>query len=302
MKNKQLLRTNLLISAILILGFAFTAFFAYRANYQASLNNIEQVSSLTAEGIYYQLTTMFTKPVNISLTMAHDSLLAEHLANEREHLDDTQYVETTKKYLKTYQEKYGFDSVFLVSTASGRYYNFNGVDRVLMRGNPENEWYYDLLANELEYGLQVDNDEVDGADNAITVFVNCKVTDTSGRVLGVVGVGIRIDYLKDLLRGYEDKFHVEASLIGSDGTIEISTVHTGYEKADWFKVHAQEKVRQRILHWREAAENLELWSISRRARRSEKLCGCSLHSGDFLASGRREKHRATATEDAFGAL
>lgn len=57
-KNK-LLRTNLLISIILIAGFVTTAVFSYRANYQVSLNNIEQVSSLSTEGIYYQLSSCF---------------------------------------------------------------------------------------------------------------------------------------------------------------------------------------------------------------------------------------------------
>ena len=70
MKNKELARTNLLISIVLVIGFALTAVFSYRANYQASLDNIERVSSLTTEGIYYRLTTMFAKPVNISITMA----------------------------------------------------------------------------------------------------------------------------------------------------------------------------------------------------------------------------------------
>ena len=53
MKNNKLFQTNLLVSSILVVGFILTAFFSYRANYRASLENIEQVSSLTAEGIYY---------------------------------------------------------------------------------------------------------------------------------------------------------------------------------------------------------------------------------------------------------
>ena len=51
MKNNKLFQTNLLVSSILVVGFILTAFFSYRANYRASLENIEQVSSLTAEGI-----------------------------------------------------------------------------------------------------------------------------------------------------------------------------------------------------------------------------------------------------------
>lgn len=260
MNGSKVLRTNLLISIILIIGFAFTAVFSYRANYQASLDNIEHVSSLTAEGIYYQLTGMFTRPVNISLTMAHDSLLLNHLVKETDSLNDTDYVETTKNYLNAYREKYGFDSVFLVSTATRRYYNFSGIDRVLEKGNPENTWYFDLLDNDLEYSLAVDNDEVNGANNEITVFVNCKVQGPDGITRGVVGVGIRIKHLKELLKGYEEKFGVAASLINEKGTIEISTTYTGYEDKNWFEVYEKQNIQQQILNWREDTKNLEIWT------------------------------------------
>ena len=260
MKNKELARTNLLISIVLVIGFALTAVFSYRANYQASLDNIERVSSLTTEGIYYRLTTMFAKPVNISITMAHDSLLIEHLLGEGEHLEDENYAETIRTYLKAYQEKYDFDSVFLVSAATGRYYNFSGLDRVLTRDDPENQWYYDLMDSSPEYSLNVDNDEVDGADNEITVFVNCKITDTDGDVIGVVGVGIRIDYLKELLGDYEQKYNVQASLISGGGKIEISTDYTGYEQKDWFSVYDREELRRQILQWTDNTSNLEIWT------------------------------------------
>ena len=260
MKDNHLLRINLNITVILVIGFALTAVLSYRANYQASLDNIEQVSSLTAEGIYYRLTTRFTKPVNISLTMAHDNLLVRHLTGEARHPEDRAYVETTREYLDTYRKKYGFDSVFLVSTATGRYYNFKGIDRVLTRDNPENTWYFRLMNSDQEYALHVDNDEVRGADNKITVFVNCKVKDSAGRVLGVVGVGIRIDSLKELLKSYEEKYRVTASLISKSGGIEISTTRTGDEKKDWFETYRQEAIRKKILSWNNDSSSLTLWT------------------------------------------
>ena len=128
MKNSKVVKTNIIISVILVIGFLLTALFSYQANYKDSLDNIEQVSSLTAEGIYYQLTSMLTKPVNISLTMSNDNLLKDHLLSEPEDAEDKTYIQTTRDYLNAYQKKYGFDSVFLVSSATGRYYNFNGLD------------------------------------------------------------------------------------------------------------------------------------------------------------------------------
>ena len=262
LKNDRLLKINFNITLVLVIGFTLTAILSYRANYQASLDNIEQVSSLTAEGIYYRLTTKFTKPVNISLTMSHDNLLARHLSEEKEHLKDKAYTETTRDYLETYREKYGFASVFLVSTATRRYYTFQGIDRILNRDNPENAWYFRLMDSPQDYALHVDNDEVCGADNEITVFVNCKIKNPDGKVLGIVGVGIRIDSLKELLRGYEEKYHVTASLISESGEVEISTSHSGYEKKDWFELHHQEDIRRELLNWREDASSLELWTPS----------------------------------------
>lgn len=261
-KNSQLLKTNLLISVVLLVGFFMTAFFSYRANYQATLNNIEQVASLTGEGIHYQLTTMLTKPVNVSLTMAHDSLLVEQLSYEPENMDSQEYVARIQTYLRTYRDKYGFDSVFLVSSATRRYYNFNGIDRVLAEGDPENEWYFDLMNSDQGYSMNVDNDEVDGSDNAITVFVNCKVRDSFGDVLGIVGVGIRISYLKDFLKRYEDQYNMEICLLNEDGVIEVSTTYTGYSKSDWFSVSGQESIRNSILDWKDDTRNLGLWTQS----------------------------------------
>ena len=259
-KNNRLFKTNAVISLILLIGFALTAALSYHANYRTSLDSMEQISTLTADGICYQLTAMFTKPVNVSLTMSHDSLLREHLSKETEYLADEKYVDTTRNYLDTYREKYGFDSVFLVSAATSRYYNFNGIDRVLTEDSPENAWYYDLLKSDAEYSMNVDNDEVEGADNVLTVFVNCKVKAGDGSILGIVGVGIRIDYLEELLRTYEDKFNVTAGLLGEDGTIEISTAHNGHVKTDWFELNGRHNIRGAILDWREKNTNLEIWA------------------------------------------
>lgn len=100
LKGRKLLKINLLVSIILILGFIITSFLSYNANYRTSLSNVEQVSSLTAESIYYQLTTMFTRPVNISLTMSRDSLLVTQLNEETKQINNEEYVSTLKITLR----------------------------------------------------------------------------------------------------------------------------------------------------------------------------------------------------------
>ncbi len=262
MKNNILFRTNLLVSVILLIGFTLIAVLSYRANYNAYLIKTEQVASLANEGIFYQFSTLLTRPVNVSQTMAHDSLLIELLGSEGSRWQDGDFQDTISNYLRAYKEKYHYDSVFLVSTVTNNYYNFNGLDRNLLPGEDENVWYYEFLQNGEEYTLNVDNDEVTGADNKITLFVNCKIKNPQGQVIGVVGVGVNIDYLQELLRQYENKYNVGTFLIDSTGAIQVSGTYNGHTQVDWFKVNESENIRQEVLEWKNGKTNWEVWMPS----------------------------------------
>ena len=259
-KKNILIKTNILVCLIILAGFLLTAILSYRANYSSALENVEQITDLTSEGIYYQLSTIFTKPVNVSLTMANDSFLKNYLAKEAGCLEDDSYIEPLKEYLGAYQKKYGFDSVFLISTASGRYYNFQGLDRILTRDNPENVWYYAMLEDSEDYSLNVDNDEVVNANNDITIFVNCKIYDEKDNTIGIIGVGLRVDYLQTILREYQNDFDVNAYLINEQGMIEVSSEHSGYEHLNLFEENGLTDIRDELLGWKEEGSSKSLWS------------------------------------------
>lgn len=245
MKKSVLLKTNSFICLIIVLGFIVTSVISYKSNLGLFKQDTENISALSSEGIYHQIDTMFTKPINISLTMANDSFLKDFLAQEEEHIDDMQYVQTIKNYLLAYKEKYSYDSVFLVSTATGRYYHFNGIDRILAEGNPENEWYYNFLSAGNEHSIKIDNDEA--ASDEITVFVNCAINNDSGNLIGVVGVGFQIDSLQEMLKKYESDLGINAYLINSSGTIEVSTNRTGYTEENLFSDSIYSNLKPRIV-------------------------------------------------------
>lgn len=245
MKPNILLRTNIMVCLVIVLGFIITSVISYQSNQGIFRKDVENVSALTSEGIYYQIESIFTKPVNVSLTMANDSLLKEFLANEKDHLYDAEYIRTLRDYLEAYRKQYNYDSVFLVSAQTNRYYHFNGLDRVLTPDNPENVWYYTFLDSGIEYSLNIDNDEA--LNNEITIFINCRIKDADGKTQGVVGVGFRVNYLQELLKTYEEQFNVRACLIGEDGMLELSTQQTGYQKINLFDVCAYSDLKERIL-------------------------------------------------------
>lgn len=250
-KKIALVKTNLFVCTVIILGFAVTSLISYHSNQGLFKQETENVSNLTAEGIYHKIESIFTKPVSISLTMANDSLLKQFLSEEAERKDEKEYIAILQNYLRTYKDKYGYDSAFLVSAETNRYYNFNGVDRVLFPDNPENEWYFSQLDSNQEYYLNIDNDEVATADNDITVFINCKIRDEQGKVMGVVGVGFRVNYIQSIFRDYEERYHIKAFLVDDDGTIEISTSQTGYEKTELFSDIGYAQLKEQVLEGKE---------------------------------------------------
>lgn len=232
MKKNMLFKTNTAICIVIMVGFIITSVISYFSNRQTFEKDIKAVSALTSESIYHEIDGIFNKPIHISETMANDTLLQSYLEKELDHLEDVDFTKGLQQYLVSYRDKYQYDSVFLVSTATNRYYHFNGIDRVLNKENQENVWYYSFLKSKQDYALNIDNDEA--ANNEITVFINCKIYNGND-VAGVVGVGFRIDSLQVLLKHYEETSAIKAFLIDPSGTIEVSTNQSGYQKENFFE-------------------------------------------------------------------
>ncbi|MCQ4637265.1 sensor domain-containing diguanylate cyclase [Anaerovorax odorimutans] len=256
MRKNVLIRTNIFICTVIILGFLLTSVISYYSNNGMLKRDVEHISKLTSEGIYHQIDSIFAKPINISLTMANDNLLKTFLTEEETRKNDEAFLKTMKDYLLAYKEQYNYDSVFLVSTKTNRYYHFQtGVDRVLKKGDPENEWYYNFLDDSKDHALNIDNDEARSADNGITIFINCKIHSRNGEVMGIVGVGFSVDTLQKIFRKYEQSFNLRAYLVDTDGNIEISTTKTGFIKNDLFDDCGYEEYKTGILSERQKTQS-----------------------------------------------
>jgi diguanylate cyclase (GGDEF)-like protein len=217
MKSNLRLRTNLLLCAILIAGFAAASLLIVRGNAVAFRENIERIATLTSNGIYYQSVSYFAEPINISTAMANGSMLKRFLADEPQE-PDSGYLNGLREYLDAYRAKYGYASAFLVSAKTGVYYHFSGQYRALARDDPQDAWYYDFLEREDEYSFDVGVDKFAGE----MYFVDCKIYGEDGRVLGVLGVGFHVDALNELIARYRKDYDVAMMLIGARSTSKIA--------------------------------------------------------------------------------
>ncbi|MEG1845466.1 MAG: GGDEF domain-containing protein, partial [Oscillospiraceae bacterium] len=158
--KKSIIRTNLLIALVVIIGFTFTEVSTNVSFKKIFTKDIEYVSKLTSENMYMGIKELMGQPINVSLSMARDNFLRDYMSNEKSGVQSDVMIDTLKKYLSEYKNKNNFDTVFLVSAKTGNYYHYkNGIDRVMSPDNKEDIWYYDFLKSEDEYALNVDNDQ-----------------------------------------------------------------------------------------------------------------------------------------------
>jgi len=205
-----------------------TGFFGntYQINHMYNQTLESQISGechLTAVNILNDVNDSISVPINVSRTMASDQLLEDYLAKEPVSDEDLtqEYVDGLQTYLNTYYEKFHYDSIFLVSTKTGRYYHQDGIDRVLKEGNPENVWYFDFLKSDQNISLDVDNDEAN--NDAVSLFIDCKVNDANKQTIGVVGVGMKIQSTVDQIAELANQNALKAYIISEDGQLQVTS-------------------------------------------------------------------------------
>lgn len=224
-------RISLIVSLIVLIGSLLTAFVTYRSYSDIVKTSAESISELSAMGVYSEINNELTKPIYVSLTMAEDTFVKDWLTRE-----DVSNEDEITEYLMGLHNRYGYSSVFLVSTTTSKYYHYNGLHKVVSPTDDHDVWYYDFLSGSNDYELDVDSDEVTGD---LTIFVNVKMVDQDNNVTAVVGVGLEMDYVKQLLAEFEDNYELKIYLTDEDGLVQSSTDLEEIEQANAFAMLGQ---------------------------------------------------------------
>lgn len=230
-------KINILIGLIIFMSFSLTAAINFHNYSNVIMDDIENISKLTSTNIYSTINNELTKPIFVSLTMANDSFLKDWLLEEKLHPNDSEHQKYLIEYLKGLRIKYDYNSVFLISEYSKIYYHYNGINKVISKDDPHDVWYYDFIDKRSPYLLDVDLDEVD--NNVMTVFVNCRIEDDDRELLGVTGVGVKMQQIQEILKAFEDNYDLEAYLVNSEGLVQV---HTDKSKIERYNIFDDEYV------------------------------------------------------------
>ena len=200
-KRHIVLFSDLIIFAIILLGFMILQLNDARYYRQLAESQVANQIELSAINIDAQITEVTSEERVVSQMMANDAFLKQWTEDEPNNAASAArgghnaIIDSLYGYLKGYQIKFNYDTVFFVSARTGNYYYQDGFNKTISKDDDFDSWYYNFLALNKEYDIQVDRDETRGY--TVSMFVNCVVKNDDGEILGVVGVANHLDNIQN---------------------------------------------------------------------------------------------------------
>jgi diguanylate cyclase (GGDEF)-like protein len=209
-------RKRLLVVLCLLLtaGFATVSFVSYVVSRQAIRTAIvDQDLPLTSSNIYSEIQRDLIRPVLISSTMANDTFVRNWvLRGERS-------VPEIAGYLSEIKLRYGAFSSFFVSDRTGNYYTGDGLLKRVSKDEPRDAWYARVRDMKAPFEINVDPDMAN--KDALTIFINHRVSDFSGEFIGATGVGLTVESVRNLVNDYEQRYNRTIYFVDGDGRVVI---------------------------------------------------------------------------------
>lgn len=202
------------LGVILFLSFAGISYLNYVVTSESVHAEIVRNDlPLTMDNIYSEILSQMTRPLLVSSSMASDTFLKDwSVLGEQDQ-------EKIIRYLAQINEKYNFFTTFFVSAKTLNYYRYTGLHKKISPQNEHDSWFYSFIASGKEYEFDVDADE--GANNSLTIFLNHRVMTEAGKLIGVVGVGLKVETVANLVGKYRQKYGRTVYLTDSKGLIQL---------------------------------------------------------------------------------
>lgn len=243
-------RTKLIIAVTIILfaGFFIINFLNYQLSRKTIRDNVVNTAlPLTSNNIYSEIQQDLIRPVFISSLMANDTFLKDWA------IEGEKDITKIKKYLGEIKEKYGFFSAFFVSDNTSNYYHYKGILKKISKDDSHDVWYYNFKKLESDYDLDVDNDEA--SDGTLTIFINHRLSDSEGNLLGVTGVGLKLESIAERLKDNGHKYRKNIYLVDDKGMFQVHEDKNLIEKKNIRDMEGLGKIAPEILGNHHSKEN-----------------------------------------------
>ncbi|MDO6563385.1 sensor domain-containing diguanylate cyclase [Amphritea sp. 1_MG-2023] len=216
MSLTHLRKPSFILISGLLLTIAFSAISLisyYVANRTLNQHISTNTLPLTSDTIYSEVQRDLLQPILVSSLMAQDTFVHDWIAAGELNSDQIQ------RYLYSIQQRYNAFTAFFVSDFSRNYYHSSGVLKQVTETDSADQWYFDSRQSPNEFDINLDFDTA--APSTTTLFVNHKVKDEHGKLLGVIGVGLASQTIKELIEMYQNRYGRQIYFIDPQGKVTM---------------------------------------------------------------------------------
>ena len=213
---------------IVVMCFVLSTFVSLWSLRLMASQNLRELSKTLTARIYDTIVSELSEPIMVSKTMANDLFLIDILEREDE-IGAVKMESVVAEYLSRIKLNLGYEAAFVVSEGSRKYYSYAGLSKVMdLERSERDQWYNHFIQTGSPYALDVDLDEVH--QDVWTVFVDARIEDDGGKLMGACGVGARMTRTQALFNSLEQEYRVKINLVDPQGLIQVDTDEANLEK------------------------------------------------------------------------
>ena len=220
---KQKIPVLILIAVSLILLAVITPSYLHNKSHEISNNQ------LIASHIYGLIEGNIERPIGITSGLSSDEFLIRALERE-ENTNEKEMEAMMSSFLSAVKNQFGYESVFVVSENTKRFYTSNGIAKIVNpQIDPYDNWYPMFL--DIGANLHVETDRDQLFDYRWSIFVNARIIGDEGKTIGVCGIGLPMDEWQKMLLSVEKEYKVKINLIDSQGLVQVDTDYNNIKNA-----------------------------------------------------------------------
>lgn len=205
---------SVIISTIVLLGFLATSLIGYFVARDSMTDRLQQeMLPLTSDNIYSEIQRDLLQPVLISSLMANDTFVVDWVAGGE------QTPLKMQRYLAQIQQQYQTITAFFISEQTRNYYHPEGIIKQVSETEPADAWYFRARDLQQAYEINIDQDTADR--DRLSIFVNYQVRNKQNKLVGVIGVGLSMQSVAELIESYQQRYGREIYFVNRQGEVML---------------------------------------------------------------------------------
>ncbi len=215
-------RRNLIINILFALVAILLITIIAVASIHTALKKERQVQTdLVFSYLFSTVEKEFDMPIHAAMTMASDVFLRDYVKQEEE-IPKEEFSKRMGEYLSGVCKGNGWGQAYFSSAPTMNYYTINGFGKVIDPSKDEYDlWYTEFVESGKDYDLDVEFDQMN--NDVWTVFIDKRMEDTDGSLLGVCTLGLEISSIQQLIGELEKETGIKIYFTDEEGKVQVGS-------------------------------------------------------------------------------